>query len=375
MRIGKKLKDFICSGPASGISNGLMTFLDVSAARLTGRRPRELPILYLEVIQQCNLRCRHCGYASSYPVRGRLLSTDEWKQILTDASGLKTRIVSFSGGEPFLRDDLVELMQHAASCGLSVHVNSNGTLVDEAKARSLASVENCAVIFSLDHADIAANDAVRGTGSFEAVRRAVANVRKVAPEVHVGLNTVIGPFNQGSLKAILDLGVAWGVQSVKYLPAHSNLNHSWRETPLQNSFVFGPEHIPAMRRELAVVKKSAAAYGITTNSKQFFQGVERYILGQPTTPCYVGTMIGNVDPYGYLFPCYNYTEDSPNVLDGGIEKAWRSEGMKRLSKKVLSCDASCWCSGYAEPSLRMNPLFFLKEPRQLVDDIRLYFLS
>lgn len=360
---------------AAALAGGIETYLDVRAARLLGRCPAQLPILYLEVIQQCNLRCLHCAYASHYPVRGPLLDTTQWQDVLREASHLKTRIVSFSGGEPFLRNDFLQLLAFADHLGLAVHVNSNGTRIDADHARALSRLRNCTIVFSLDHADPSANDAVRGKGSFEAVRQAVRRVRELAPNIHVGLNTVIGPFNLDALTALLDLGAAWDVHSVKYLPAHDNLNHSWRSTPLADRFVFDPVHVAPLRRELDRVKQRATRLGMTTNSRQFLRGIERFILGQPTVPCYVGYLIGNIDPYGFLFPCYNIAANAPNVLEGGLERAWRSPLMARLRAQVGRCDARCWCSGYAEPSLRMQPTVFLREPAQLLDDIRMYFLD
>ncbi len=360
---------------AASIGGGLATYLDIRTARVLGRCPAQLPILYLEVVQQCNLRCLHCAYASNYPVRGPLLDTAQWQGVLREASQLHTRIVSFSGGEPFLRDDFLQLLAFADDLGLSIHVNSNGTRITDDHARALSRLRNCAIIFSLDHAAPGLNDAVRGKGTYDAVQQAVSRVRRLAPNVHVGLNTVIGPFNLGTLEALVDLGAAWDVHSVKFLPAHDNLNHSWRATPLADRFVFHPRHVTAVRQELEAVKRRATRLGIATNSRRFLRGIERFILGQPTVPCYVGYLIGNIDPYGFLFPCYDIASDAPNVLEGGLAQAWRSPAMARLRAQVGRCEARCWCSGNAEPSLRMQPALFLREPAQFLDDIRMYFLE
>lgn len=359
---------------AEALADGLSAYLDVRSARRLGHRPRQLPLLYIELLTKCNLRCLHCGFASDYPARSKLLDTHQWKQVLDEAQELGTRIVSFSGGEPFLRPDLIELMQHANSKGMSVHVNSNGTRLDEDTARSLSTLKRCTVVLSLDHPVPAENDAIRGQGTFEAVKTAAGLLRKHAPHIHVGLNTVIGPFNMGHWESIVDLGAAWNVQSVKFLPAHGNLNHSWREKPLEAHYVFSPDHIAAVRDELARVKRRAADHRLATNSRTFFRLVEKFIHGQPALPCYAGYLIGNIDPYGYLFPCYDLTEAAPNVLDEGLIAAWNGAKMQALAQKVKTCTAKCLCSGYAEPSARADPMMMLREPGQILDDIRFYFL-
>lgn len=356
------------------LADGLSTYLDVRSARKLGHRPRQLPLLYIELLTKCNLRCLHCGFASDYPTREKLLDTNQWKRVLDEAQQLGTRIVSFSGGEPFLRPDIYELLHHANANGISLHVNSNGTRLDENAARSLAKLKRCTVVLSLDHPVPAENDAIRGQGTFDAVRKAARLLRSHAPHIHVGLNTVIGPFNMGHWESIVDLGAVWNVQSVKFLPAQDNLNHSWREKSLDAHYVFTPDQIPAVRHELARVKRRAGEYRLSTNSRTFFRLVEKFINGQPALPCYAGYLIGNIDPYGYLFPCYDLTNAAPNVLDGGLIAAWGGAKMQTLAEKVKTCAAKCLCSGYAEPSARADPMMMLREPRQILDDIRFYFL-
>ena len=361
--------------PIKALAGGLSTFWDVRTARRTETRPSQMPLLYIELLTKCNLRCLHCGFASDYPSKQELLSTEQWKKVLDEACLLQTRIVSFSGGEPFLRSDVIELMRYANSKGISIHVNSNGTRFDENLARALASLPQATIVLSLDHPVKRVNDELRGQGTFDAVKRAAQLLRTHAPHIHVGLNTVIGPFNMGHWESIVELGADWKLHSVKFLPAHTNLNHGWRKKPLDQKFVFEPEQIPAVRSELARVKQLAARRQLTTNSRTFFGQIEKFIEGKPALPCFAGFLIGNIDPYGRLFPCYDLTENAPNVLERGLIAAWESIEMQRLAKKVTTCQNKCLCSGYAEPSARADPTMMLREPRQLLDDIRFYFSS
>ena len=194
-------------------------YLGVARARMAGSAPAVLPILYVEVTRACNLRCRYCGFSTDYPGRGRELDTSELCRLLDEAHVLGTRIVSFGGGEPFLRRDLPDVLAHAAGLGLAVHVDTNGTLVDHRLARMLARLPRVVLALSLDHPDPGGNDAVRGAGTHAAVASALACLHALAPDVGTSLNCVVGKHNQGRLEGLVALAAHWGVDSVKFSPA------------------------------------------------------------------------------------------------------------------------------------------------------------
>ena len=147
MRPLKGIRSF--SGTAM---RGAGIYLDQQLARRRGVPPRWMPLLYLEVTRECNLSCTMCGFPAGYPGSGEPLTTAEIRTILDAAvHQLRTQVVSFGGGEPFLRADLPDLIDHADRLGLSVHVNTNGTLVDARCADRLARCGKLAIFVSLDH--------------------------------------------------------------------------------------------------------------------------------------------------------------------------------------------------------------------------------
>lgn len=86
--------------------------------------------VFLEVTQKCNLNCKHC-YNTSGSARKNELSTEEYLCLLDELAKLKVFCVFFTGGEPLLRNDIVELISYAGSLGLEVGVITNGTLITE----------------------------------------------------------------------------------------------------------------------------------------------------------------------------------------------------------------------------------------------------
>lgn len=348
-----------------------LEYLDLHRARLTGGAPRTMPILMIEVTRKCNLRCAYCGYPDFYPDMGEELSTDEIKSVLRECTALKTRIVSFGGGESFLRNDMCELVSCARSLGMHVHIDSNGTRLDSDTMAGIADGSDVAFIFSLDHADPEVNDAVRGHGSHAGVVNSCRLLRATRPGISVGINCVVGSHNIDSLGEMVDLAVSLGINGIKFLPLHYNHAHRWRYGD-SGSISLDPADPARVGEALRNATGLARAAGLYTSSPRFVE-----LAGQPASgprgwDCWAGYLFGNIDPYGNLFPCYELLDTSVNIRNGGLLAAWRSPGMAVLRDRARSCRRACLCSGTTESSLRMNPLEVLRNPVQVVRDFKFF---
>lgn len=129
----------------------------------------------------CNLACRHC-FNSSGPRDPWLRPLDAATVLayLGEAERLGVRDVYFTGGEPFLRRDIFTLLDAALAVAPTT-VLTNGTLIDGAVADRLAAAAasspySLEIRVSLDADTAAANDAIRGRGSFA---KAIAAIQRL----------------------------------------------------------------------------------------------------------------------------------------------------------------------------------------------------
>src|SRR4051794_14933547 len=130
------------------------------------------PIVVWNLTRTCNLKCVHCYTSSEAKRYPDELPTETCKAVLDDLAEFKVPAVLFSGGEPLVRPDLFELAAHARSKGLHVVLSTNGTLIDQAKAKRLKELEFAYVGISLDSAIPAIHDQFRGVeGAFERTMR------------------------------------------------------------------------------------------------------------------------------------------------------------------------------------------------------------
>ena len=161
------------------------------------------PIVVWNSTKACNLRCIHCYYtANARPDPGEM-TTDEAKTMIDDLAAFGVPVLLFSGGEPFLRDDLYELGAYAVERGLRTVISTNGTLIDRHNAPRIKEAGFSYVGISLDGIG-GTNDRFRGmAGAFDAALKGIQACTEVG--VRTGLRLTLNRHNYEDLNAIFDL--------------------------------------------------------------------------------------------------------------------------------------------------------------------------
>lgn len=133
--------------------------LAVKAARLF--KPLFGAAVMLSVTRRCQCKCSRCAVNGGAD-GGPELTREEILKVLGEAAALGAREVSFFGGEPLLRPDLPALIAGARALGLRAALTTNGLLLDEAMAKTLAAAGLGAAGVSLDDPSPEIHDAGRG---------------------------------------------------------------------------------------------------------------------------------------------------------------------------------------------------------------------
>lgn len=161
------------------------------------------PVVVWNVTRKCNLRCVHCySHSENRNYEGEL-SYDEGITLIDDLARFGSPVILFSGGEPLVRPDVLELIQHAVDRGLRAVLSTNGTLITKMIAKKLKEIGLSYVGISLDGLDDR-HDAFRGVqGTFLKVMKAIRNCMEM--ELKVGLRFTITKRNFGDIQGIFDL--------------------------------------------------------------------------------------------------------------------------------------------------------------------------
>ncbi|MCK5672667.1 MAG: radical SAM protein, partial [Spirochaetales bacterium] len=108
------------------------------------------PVVVWNVGRRCNLHCIHCYSQSEdvdYPDE---LTTEEGKAFIDDLAQYGSPVLLFSGGEPLMREDLLELIAHARTKGMRAVISTNGTLITRELAKKFKDLDLSYVGISLD---------------------------------------------------------------------------------------------------------------------------------------------------------------------------------------------------------------------------------
>lgn len=186
--------------------------------RSTARSPAHLlhftadkrPVVVWNVSRRCNLHCVHC-YSSSknrhYPDE---LTFEEGERLLDDLAEFGVPTVLFSGGEPLMRADVLELAAHARDLGMRTVLSTNGTLIDDSMAERIAEAGFSYVGVSLD-AIGPAHDKLRG--KLHAFDEALAGIRAAqGAGLRTGIRFTLHGLNREHLGPMFDLAQEVGVQ-------------------------------------------------------------------------------------------------------------------------------------------------------------------
>lgn len=161
-----------------------------------------------EVTYACNLSCIHC-LSDSGRKRDHELTTEECLKVIDTLSANKVFQFSIGGGEPFARDDFLDLIDYAHEKGILTCISTNGTLItDEMAARLDHKLVYIQV--SLEGASPASNDVIRGDGSFRRAVKAIERLRK--RNIEVSINTVLTKLSFPELDSLGELARSVGAK-------------------------------------------------------------------------------------------------------------------------------------------------------------------
>jgi len=266
-----------------------------------------------EVTYACNLRCRHCLSSSGKPAPGEL-DTAAAKRFLDELADLKVFYINVGGGEPLVRPDFRELMDHALARGIGVKFSTNGWLLDDDVADWITGSDYLDVQISLDGADAATNDAMRGRGSYERARSAMA--RLASRQFRFKINMVLTRQNFGQLDAMYALAWDQGAELriTRFRPSGRGAR-IWSELH------------PTLEQSRHLYDWLRAHPDVATGDSFFHLSA----LGEPLpgmNMCGAGRIVCLVDPTGDVYACPFLLDDrfrAGNIVESGsFREVWRT---------------------------------------------------
>lgn len=180
-------------------------------------RPQRPPSMTIYITEECNLRCRHCAI-----VEGRmpktLMGRAEIQRLIDEhAAAHDNPTIAFLGGEPLLHPDCLPLLEYATRRTRVVNISTNGLLVTAEVAEALAALP-VNVQVSVDGADPAVHDFIRGKGSFAKTLAAVELLAAKGDPARLTIASVLTRSLLGQVQDLVARCDRFRIGKLRFLP-------------------------------------------------------------------------------------------------------------------------------------------------------------
>ena len=283
----------------------------------------------------CNQKCLHC-YAAGQPVGETAeLTTEQWKEVLKRLRQANVPQVTFTGGEPTLRRDLVELVEEAQ--WFVTRLNTNGLLLTPELCRGLYAASLDSVQVTLYAAGAATHNALVGTDGFERTVQGIRNA--VAAGLMVSVNTPLCSLNTDYADT-LDFASSLGV---RYATCSGLIPSGAAEGAESRATALTPEELTEV---LGRASKKAYELGMELDftSPGWLDEATLRGMGLTLIPS-CGACLSNmaVAPDGTVVPCQSWLGGVTlgNILTDEWDTVWNSDKCRRIRDESAKMEHIC----------------------------------
>jgi MoaA/NifB/PqqE/SkfB family radical SAM enzyme len=330
-------------------------------------RPMLLPFsLVVSVSYRCNSRCKTCGV---WRRESDELSLEEWRQVFAHL-GRAPFYLTFTGGEPFLRPDLPEIVIAAAQlCRPAViTIPTNGLLTRRildgvGRICTAAPASQVGLNLSLDAVG-EEHDAIRGVpGNWQRAMetwRGLKELQPRHPNLVLSVHTVVSRFNAERIPEIVEGLAVLSPDSYITEVAEERVELGtvgWDITP-------SPEQYGVIAGYLSARAKAVPTTGLARFTQafraQYYQLARRVLEeGRQVIPCQAGWASGHIAPDGDVWTCCVRAEAAGNLRQTGydLRPIWfqHTGDMDRLRRSIAGRECACPMANASYANMLLHP--------------------
>ncbi|MCI6100108.1 MAG: putative heme d1 biosynthesis radical SAM protein NirJ2 [Selenomonas sp.] len=296
-------------------------------------------IVSWNVTNACNMYCAHCYRDAGCKAEDEL-STADAKKLLTEIKRAGFQIMIFSGGEPLMRPDILELVKFADGLGLFPVFGTNGTLITPQMAKDLKAAGARAMGISLDSLDAAKHDKFRSfPGGWQGAVDGMKNCK--AAGLPFQIHTTVMDWNAPELEDMIDFAVEIGARA----------HHFFFLVPTGRAATIEEESLRAEQYEdvLTRIMKKQQTVPIElkpTCAPQFLRiAAELGMKSRFHRGCLAGLSYCIISPKGKVQPCAYLKEYLGDVRDTPFDEIWKNNAV--LQKlRTMKYDGGCGACKY-----------------------------
>lgn len=314
------------------------------------KKAPQLRHLFLELTLRCNEKCLHCG-SNCGDVKSEELTADQYGKFLAEVKGdmgTGGKMLCITGGEPLLRKDFFEIMEHAHKLGFSWGMTSNATLLTPDVAKDLKRVGMGTISVSIDGLEETHDTFRRTPGGWKKGMEGVENLLNEGGFKSVQITTVVTHKNIGELEELYkifnDMDIdSWRVINIEPM-GRAKQHPDYLLTKEDYRYMF--EFIRSKR-----IAGEPVTYGCSHYLGMEFEHEVRdwYYI------CTAGTYIASIMANGDITACLDI-ERRPEFIQGNIirdrfKDVWENKfqifrrDLSDSNEKCSSCPECRYCHG------------------------------
>lgn len=332
--------------------------------------PPPVPLNFtIGVSYKCNSRCRTCN---AWKKQVNELSLKEWGRVFRSI-GKGPYWFTFSGGEPFLKNDLVEMVKLAYQyCQPKIiNIPTNGILWSVIPQKAKAIAQKCPqsqiiINLSLDGVGKQHEEIRRIPGNWEFAMKTWQGLKKIQselPNLELGIHSVISKFNVNDFPRIYQELIK--LQPDSYI---TEIAEEREELDTVNTDITPPleKYEKAINFLIDQIQKKRFR-GISKVTQAFrinyYQIVKQTLKEQKQViPCYAGITSAQISPDGEVWPCCIKAESMGNLRENQCDfmKIWHSKKAVLVRKKIKNKECFCPLANASYTNMLVNPSVLLK---------------
>lgn len=337
---------------------------------LTPPRVKDITRFQFAVTYLCNSRCITCNIWEIYGRNPELLKTeltfDEIVNVFNSIKYMKNiKQISFTGGEPFLRKDFVDIYLFFAEKykNSSFYMVTNGinkelTMNKIKEIGEKSDLSRLKLGISID--GIAKNhDRIRGIeGSYEKALSLVSLIKNSYPEIELNFSSTISGSNYKDIKEVYRISKEYKTLfSIRFAQTsgsyyqNEEMNFTWEEEILKEIDDCLKDIINDMYQNQDFMEKLFRLDVYFLKRLGEYQRKQRRMFS-----CCSGTHSFFLDPYGKVYPCINLSHVYGNIKEEDFNDFWVSPKAKDIRREIKKGECHCWTECETLPSLQRSPL-------------------
>ena len=319
-------------------------------ALIKGVLTKKSPIyVQFAVTKRCNLNCEMCASSVSRKDE-KELSLPEIEKLADVLDALNIGVLLLTGGEPFMRNDISEIINIFSRKGFTVRLQTNGILATEEKIRKAYDAGMREITISLESLDPEQQDKITGQkGSWHKIIQSIARFSQLLPQkgTLLGINIVVSKQNLKEIPDIIKFVTEIGFYS-SLIPVHlsatANEDFIIRKDAPKFAFTLeDSDEIDRFYKEVIDIKKHGYhvynSYKFLRNSPVFLKG------GRVNWHCDSPYLYFAISPSGKFLPCVDLKTDI-SMLENDFVSLYNSKEFKdKIEKMVRGCAGcfyACW---------------------------------